>query len=151
MIFLGADHGGYKFKEKLKEHLQSKGYEIEDLGTHSEDPIDYPVIAKKVALKVIEDANNRGIVLCRSGTGVCIAANKIAGIRAAEAASPELAKAARNDDNVNVLCLAADYMTFPQIKKISETFLTTAFGAEERYKRRLKQIELIEKGKLEEI
>lgn len=145
MIYLGADHGGYKFKEQLKIYLKSRGYQVADLGTDSEVPIDYPLIAKRVAEKVMEDPNNRGIVLCRSGAGVCIAANKIRGIRAAEAWNEEVARAARHDDNVNVLCLAADYLSFEAAKKIAQTFLDTSFAGEERYKRRLKEIEDIEK------
>lgn len=146
MIYLGADHGGYKYKEKLKKYLDERGYRVTDMGTNSTEPVDYPPIAKKVAEKVLDDPNNRGILLCRSGVGVCIVANKIKGIRAAEAWSTPVAVAARHDDNVNVLCLGADYLSFEELKNISQAFLDTSFGGEERYKRRLREIEEMEKG-----
>lgn len=146
MIYLGADHRGYKLKEQVKAYLLERGYEVEDLGTNSIEPVDYPIITEKVARKVVEDPKSRGIVICGSGAGVCIVANKIDGIRAAEAWKPEIARAARNDDNLNVLCLSSDDLDFEQTKPIVQTFLDTSFGGAERYKRRLEQIEDIEKN-----
>lgn len=146
MIYLGADHRGFKLKEQVKAYLVERGYQVTDLGTNSEEPVDYPLITEKVAVAVKGDPNNRGIVICGSGVGVCIVANKIKTIRAAEAWSPEVAHAARNDDNVNVLCLSSDNLDFEQSKPIVQAFLDTSFGAEDRYKRRLKQIEDIEKN-----
>ncbi len=145
MIYLGADHRGFKLKGQLLQYLKKRGYQVTDLGTNSEEPVDYPLIAKKVARKVAEDPNNRGVLLCGSGAGVCIVANKISGIRAAQAWNQKVAEAARHDDNVSVLCLAADAHTPEEVKKITQTFLDTSFGGEERYKRRLKEIREIEK------
>src|SRR5438552_2218176 len=102
MIYLGADHRGFKHKEKLKTFLMEQGYQVTDLGTESEEAVDYPLIAQKVSKKVTEDYNNRGILICGSGVGVCIAANKTKGIRAGSAWTPEVARSARADDNVNV-------------------------------------------------
>lgn len=145
MIYLGADHGGYKYKELLKKHLHVQGYQVTDVGAHFEEPVDdYPPIAEKTAKFVTEDPNNRGILLCRSGVGMCIAANKIKGIRAATVWSEKIASAARGDDNVNVLCLAADYHDFEEVKKMVKAFLDTSFRSEDRFKRRLKQIEELE-------
>lgn len=147
MIYLGADHRGFKHKEKLKAFLDEQGYQVTDVGTDSEVSVDYPVIAKKVAKKVTEDLNNRGILLCGSSVGVCIAANKFKGIRAGSAWTEEVARSARADDNVNVLCLAADDISAEDIKPIARAFLNTSFRSEDRYKRRIAQIDEIEKGK----
>lgn len=132
-------------KSLLFGYLVGKGYRVVDVGTHSEEPVDYPLIAEKVATKVAEDLNNRGIIICGSGGGVCIAANKVRGILAAEAWSPEVAKAVRHDDNVNVLCLPADSISAEDAEKISQVFLDTSFSGEERYKRRINQIKNLEK------
>src|SRR3989344_9297416 len=104
MIYIGADHRGFKLKRELFDYLIGKGYRVVDVGTDSEESVDYPIIAEKVTRKVAEDPNNRGIIVCGTGGGVCIVANKSKGILAAEAWNPEVAKAARNDDNINVLC-----------------------------------------------
>ena len=142
--YLGADHRGYRLKEKLKEHLVSRGFLVTDMGTHSEESVDYPIFAEKVARGVLEDPNNKGILFCGSGAGVCIAANKVKGIRAAVAWDPKIARVARNDDNINVLCLASDSTDLEVAKVISKTFLDTSFAGEERYRRRAKQIKAIE-------
>ena len=146
MIYLGADHRGFKHKETLKAFLNEQGYEITDLGTDSEKSVDYPVIAEKVARQVVEDLNNRGILICGSSVGICIAANKVKGIRAGSAWTAEVARSARADDNVNILCLAADDISPDDSKEIARSFLNTSFRSEERYKRRISQIEKIEKG-----
>jgi ribose 5-phosphate isomerase B len=106
---------------------------------------DYPDYAKAVAEAVSLNPNeHRGILICGSGAGVCIAANKIKGIRAALAANPKMAKAMRNDDDSNILCLASDFTAETEAIKIAEAFLNTPFGAEERYIRRIKKIEELE-------
>ncbi len=145
MIYIGSDHRGFQLKKELSDYLVKKGYQTADLGTDSEEPVDYPLIAEKVAKKVKEDLNNRGIIICGSGAGVCIVSNKIDGIRAAQAWSPEVATAARNDDNVNVLCLSADHTDADISKKIVQKFLDTSFGGAERFNRRIKEIGEIEK------
>src|SRR3989344_2725325 len=145
MIYIGADHRGYKLKTELFEYLVGKGYRVVDVGTNSEEPVDYPLIAEKVSKKVAEDPNNRGIIVCGSGAGVCIVANKTGGILAATAWSPEVAEAVRNDDNVNVLCLPADHITHNDAKKISQVFLDTSFGGADRHKRRIGEIRDMEK------
>src|SRR3989338_4300662 len=145
MIYLGSDHRGFKHKEELEAFLAEQGYQVTDVGTDSEESVDYPLIAQKVAQKVAEDYNNRGILLCGSGVGVCIVANKIKGIRAGSAWTAEVARSARADDNVNVLCIAADDLNPGDVREIARAFLNTSFRSEERYKRRIAQIEQIEK------
>ena len=145
MIYIGADHRGFKAKEALLEYLQSRGYAVADVGTRTEEPVDYPIIAEKVGHKVTEDPNNRGVLLCASGAGVCIAVNKIDGIRAAEAWNENIARSVRTDDNINVLCLSAEETNTEDMKKITQIFLDTSFVSKERYKRRLKEIQDMEK------
>lgn len=147
MIYIGADHRGFKLKKELFDYLVRKGYRVVDVGTDSEESVDYPIIAEKVTRKVAEDPNNRGIIVCGSGGGVCIVANKSKGILAAEAWNPEVARAARNDDNINVLCLPADHINHEDAKNISQVFLDTSFGGEDRYKRRLDEIREMENEK----
>ncbi|KKW22100.1 MAG: Ribose 5-phosphate isomerase B [Parcubacteria group bacterium GW2011_GWA2_51_12] len=147
MVYVGADHRGFILKGEMIDYLKKQGYQVKDLGTNSEEPVDYPEIAKKVGAEVAGDPNNRGVLLCGSGAGVCIAANKINGIRAAQAWDPEVARLARNDDNINVLCLGADRISSDDAKPIVQKFLSTSFGGAERFNRRLKQIQELEGDK----
>jgi len=146
MIYLGADHRGYKLKEEIKKFLTKTGYDFKDLGVNSNEPADYPLIAEKVGRSVAENKNNRGILICGSGGGVCIAANKIRGIRAAEARDEDKAKADRNDDDVNILCLSGDWLDLDAAKPIIEVFLNTRFDSAERRVRRLRQIAALEEN-----
>lgn len=144
-IYLGADHGGFKLKEKIKSWLLEWGFEYEDLGAHNlEDGDDYPDYAEAVARKVASEKDAVGIMVCRSGQGACIAANKVRGIRAALAWSQESAIAGRNDDNVNMLCLSADHVGFAEQRRIVSAFISTPFGQEERYQRRIDKISKME-------
>lgn len=140
MIYIGADHKGFQLKGELYQNLAGRGYQITDMGADSEEPIDYPDIAKRVAIRVIEDPNNRGILICSTGAGMCIAANKIRGARAAQAWDSEIAKACRNDDNINILCLSSDRTSFEQASEIVKKFLDTSFGGAERFNRRIQKI-----------
>ncbi|MEK7506502.1 MAG: RpiB/LacA/LacB family sugar-phosphate isomerase, partial [Patescibacteria group bacterium] len=132
MIYLGADHRGYELKEKLKPWLEEWNYQYEDCGAfeYNKDD-DYPDFAKAVAQKValaheVEPRDYpRGILICGSGIGVAIAANKIKGVRAGTAASPEQIKMAVNDEDLNILCLSADFLAADIAKEIIKTFLET--------------------------
>ena len=146
MIYLGADHRGYKLKEQIKKYLKDKGERIEDLGTDSEAPVDYPIIAEKVARKVAKDEDGRGVLMCGSGAGVAIVANKVGGVRATEGWNKQVTQAARNDDDVNVLCLSADALALDEAKELIDVFLHTPFAGEERHRRRLKEIREIEEN-----
>jgi ribose 5-phosphate isomerase B len=141
-IYLGADHGGYELKNALYEHLKQAGYEVEDVGAKSLDPDDdYPRYAYDVAAKVLGSDDDLGILICRSGQGMAIAANRVRGIRAAIAWSPETAVHARRDDNVNVLVLASNYTDQETSFAAAESWLKTEFSKNPRYQRRLDQIE----------
>ncbi len=144
-IYLGADHGGFKLKEKIKTWLTEWGFEFEDLGAHTlVEGDDYPDYAEPVARKVASEPGSIGILACRSGQGECVAANKVKGARAAIAWSRESAIAARHDDNINILCLAADHVGMAEQKKIVQVFISTPFGGDERYQRRLDKIKKLE-------
>jgi len=144
-IYIGADHGGFKLKEKIKTWLTEWGFAFEDIGAHTlVEGDDYPDFAELVGRKVSAEPDALGIIVCRSGQGACIAANKIKGIRAALAWSQESARAGRNDDNVNVLCLSADHVGWALQRVIVSAFIGTPFGAEARYQRRIDKISKLE-------
>lgn len=146
LIFIGADHRGFKLKESIKKYLKDKGYEIVDLGNAVYDENDdYPDIAALVAQSVAPDpSERRGILICGSGVGVDIVANKIRGIRSALAINSDQIYASRNDDDTNVLSLAADFIDEENAQKIALTWLKTPFSSEEKYVRRLEKISKIE-------
>ena len=104
-IAIGSDHGGFNLKNTIKKHLENKGYEVQDFGTYSTDSCDYPVYAKAVAKSVAKGENEKGIIVCGSGIGVSIAANKVKGIRAALCHESHSALLSRLHNNANVLCL----------------------------------------------
>jgi ribose 5-phosphate isomerase B len=144
-IYLGADHGGYKLKEEMKNWLKEWNFEFEDMGTFkfdSED--DYPDFAWPVAVRVGSTPGTFGVLACRSGQGESIVANKAKGARAALAWNETLAEAARHDDDANILCLPADYVKLDTAKKIVYAFLTTNFGRAPRYKRRVEKVKKID-------
>lgn len=144
-IYIGADHGGYKLKEELKTWLNEWGYAFEDLGAHKFDANDdYPDFAWPVGVRVGSEADSFGILACRSGQGECIVANKAKGARAALAWNEKEAHAARNDDDANILCLPADYISLDNAKKIVYMFLKTPFAAEERFVRRVNKVKKID-------
>jgi ribose 5-phosphate isomerase B len=148
MIYLGADHRGFKLKEKLKIFLKEEGYQFEDLGAEAINPSDdYPDIAAPVAQKVSEDPQNtQGIVICGSGVGVDIVANKFKGVRSSLVwlADKELVQRSRSHDGANVLALPADYITDEQAKTIVKIWLQTAFSGAERHQRRINKIAALE-------
>lgn len=148
-IYIGADHRGFELKSRLEAELKNQGYTVIDVGDEkliAED--DYTDFARAVAENVAQDTvNRRGIVICGSGFGVDIAANKVKGIRAALAMSPDHISQGRHDDDVNVLAIAADFIGADDASKMVKVFLATPFAKEERYVRRLKKIGDIEEGK----
>ncbi len=146
LLYFGADHRGFNLKAALVEYVKSQGYEAVDMGAATYDEQDdYPVFAAAVAKKVSMDPErSRGIVLCGSGAGVDIVANKFDGVRSALAISPDEIYDARHDDNANVLAIAADFTSEDDAKKIVQIFLETAFSGEERFARRIGEIREIE-------
>lgn len=140
MIYIAADHRGFRLKEEVKKWLETELYEFRDLGaTEYDRDDDYPEFAFKLG-EIVSRENTRGILICGSGAGASIAANKVVGIRAGLCTSVKQASAAKNDDNINILCLSSDWVSLEDNQKIVETFLKTLFSSEERHIRRINQI-----------
>lgn len=146
VIYIGADHRGFNHKKAIKEYLTGLGYTVVDLGNEKYDELDdYPDFAEKVAEKVsLESDDGRGILICGSGVGVDVVANKFPGVRSSLVFNSEQAIDVRSDDNANVLSLASDYVSTEDAKKIVSLWLNTKFSGGEKYKRRLKKIEQLE-------
>lgn len=146
-IYFGADHGGYRLKEVLQKYVQEElKYEVVDLGTFSEEPVDYPDYAREVAEKVYENSGTLGILVCGTGTGMCMAANKHVGIRAASCTSEMMGQFARAHNNANILCLGQRVVGDELAKAIVKTFLATPYEGE-RHEVRLQKIADMEGGK----
>jgi len=144
MIYLGADHAGFHLKEELKKYLEELGYEYKDLGNKELDlEDDFPDYAIKVAEKAVE-IGNQGILVCATGLGMCMAANKIKGARAATAWDDFTALQSREHNDANILCLAGKALDTETAKKIVRIWLETEFSGEKRHIRRLEKIEEIE-------
>lgn len=141
-IFLGTDHGGYELKNTIKEWLLHEGYQVEDKGAFVLDPDDdYPEFAFAVAEAVVASGESGlGLLFCRSGGGVAIAANKVRGARALEIGSPQEAQYARQVNDANIATLPADWLSEEQCKAIIKAFLEADFSNEERHARRVAQI-----------
>lgn len=146
-IFVGADHRGFHRKEKIKEWLSEWGYHVQDMGGTSYDfDDDWTDYAIKVAENVTGNNGCRGILVCSSGIGVCIAANKVKGIRAATCSNEKQVRIGRNDDDINILCLSSELVDEDVSKQMIKTFLDTVFAAEERFIRRIKKVRDYENG-----
>ena len=141
MIAIGSDHGGFELKEKLMEHLSERGLEYKDFGTYRSASCDYPVYAKAVANAVASGECDRGIIICGTGIGVSITANKVRGIRAALCGDCFSAEATRQHNDANVLCMGARVVGEGLALKIADTFLDTPFSNDERHIRRISMIE----------
>lgn len=144
MIVIGADHGGYKLKEEIKKYLEEKEIKYEDKGTYSEDSVDYPNIAKEVASEVSNKKADIGILICRSGIGMSMCANKFKGVRCALCYEEQTAKFSRMHNNANMLALGADYVTVNEAICILRQFLATEFEGG-RHQNRVNLITEIEK------
>ena len=144
-IAIGADHGGFALKAKLIRWLQSHGFAVADLGTHSAEPCDYPLIGEKVASAVARGTFDRGVLLCKSGIGIAIAANKVPGIRAGVCHDRFDAQRSRAHNDANVLVLGAEKVSAPQALRIVAAWLSTPFEAGGRHERRVRQISRIER------
>jgi ribose 5-phosphate isomerase B len=143
-IYIGADHNGYGTKAQLLDYLARAGYQVEDEGDDHLDPEDdFPVFAAKTVQAVLssEDPDPRGILLCGSGQGMCMAANRFKGVRASLCWDRQSAREARNDDNSNILCLPAKVLRKSDLEVIVETWLNTPFASAPRFIRRLQEID----------
>lgn len=147
-IAIGSDHGGYELKNKIIEFLKEEKYTLQDLGTHSKESCDYPMIGFEVAKVVSQGKVDRGILICKTGVGMAIIANKLHGVRAAACYDVDIAKSSREHNDCNIIVLAANYTDFRHAKEILKVWLTTEHAGE-RHARRVKQIKEIE-SKLKE-
>jgi ribose 5-phosphate isomerase B len=143
-VIIGSDHAGFKTKQRIIKTLANKGYTIVDVGTFSEEHVDYPQYAAEVAKAVAGDKSVRGILICGTGTGMVIAANKIKGIRAAFAFDDFGAKMAREHNDANVLALRGREFPATKAAKLAELFLKTEFSDDARHKRRIAQLTKLE-------
>lgn len=143
-VALGADHAGYRYKELLREDLESWGYEVRDLGTHDTEPADYPDFAAAVAEAVRSDEAERGVVICGSAVGVCVTANKFPGIRAGICHDTYSARQGVEHDDMNVLCLGERIIGIELAREVLRSFLEARFTGEERHRRRLGKLLAVE-------
>ena len=143
-LFIGADHNGFEMKTQLIEGLQSAGYQIKDEGDRQVQPLDdFPQFAERVvrAMQASNDPDTKGILICGSGQGMCIAANRFKGIRASLVWDEAEARSARNDDDSNVICLPARFMDDKRALAIVNTWLATPFAGAARFRRRIRQLD----------
>ena len=141
MIAIGSDHGGFAMKQEIMKHLDKRGLSYKDYGTYTEDSCDYPVYGKAVAHAVANGECDRGIIICGTGIGISISANKVPGIRAALCSDTFSAEMTRLHNDANILALGARVVGPGLALKIVDTFLDTAFSGDERHVRRISMIE----------
>lgn len=141
MIAIGSDHGGYDLKEIVIAHLKERGIDVKDMGCYDKSSCDYPVYGRAVAKAVADGSCEKGIVICTTGIGISITANKVKGIRAALCADTLTAKLTRLHNNSNVLALGAGVVGPNLALEIVDTFLDTEFSKDERHQRRIDAIE----------
>ena len=141
MIAIGCDHGGYGLKKEIEAYLDSRGLEYRDYGCDSTDSVDYPIYARKVAHAIVKGECERGILICGTGIGISIAANKVPGIRAALCTDCFCAQATREHNDANVLALGGRVVGPGLAVKIVDTFLNTEFSNDERHINRIRQME----------
>lgn len=141
MIALGSDHGGFELKQEIIKHFESKGIPYKDFGCYDASSCDYPFYAKEVCKSILNGESEKGILICGTGLGISMAANRIKGIRAAVCTDCFCAEATRLHNDANVLALGGRVVGSGLALKIVDTFLNTEFSNEERHIRRIKQIE----------
>jgi ribose 5-phosphate isomerase B len=143
-LAVASDHGGYPLKARVIEELRKAGHEVSDLGTNSADPVDYPDYARAVAEAVLSGRAERAVLLCGSGAGACVAANKFRGIRAATCHDSFSARQCVEDDDVNVLCLGARVIGPELAVELVRDYVSARFSGAERHRRRLAKIAAFE-------
>ena len=143
-IAIGSDHAGFPLKQSLAAWLAETGHAVYDLGTHSGEPVDYPDFSAAVARAVLDGRADRGVIVCGSGAGACIAANKLNGIRAGVAHDMYTAHQMVEHDDANVLCLGSRVVAESIAKDLVKTFIEAKFSREERHVRRLEKIKALE-------
>jgi len=141
MIAVGCDHAGYELKNELIRHLKDRGFEVEDLGTYSTDSCDYPDYAKKVCEEIVSGRAEKGLLVCGTGIGMSMAANKVRGIRAAVLSDEFSAQATREHNDANILCLGARVLDRDKAVKLLDIFLDTPFSEGANHIRRIGKLE----------
>lgn len=141
MIAIACDHGGFAYKQTIMQHLADRQIEFRDFGTYTPDSCDYPDYAKPVARAVASGEYDKGILICGTGIGMSIAANKIRGIRAAVCGDAFSARATREHNDANILCMGARVISEAKALEITDIFLDTPFSGDERHIRRISKIE----------
>lgn len=144
-IAIGADHAGWPLKDELAAHLRHAGHDVLDLGTHGAAPVDYPDFASAVGMAVRTGKAERGLLVCGSGAGACVAANKIPGVRAAVCHDTYSAHQAVEHDDVNVLCLGARIIGIELARELVDAWARARFSGEERHRRRLEKVLALER------
>jgi RpiB/LacA/LacB family sugar-phosphate isomerase len=144
-IVIGADHAGYDLKQIIAAYLRHLGHEIIDKGTDSDDPVDYPDYAEAVALAIVDGEAERGVLICGSGVGTSVAANKIPGIRAGLCHNTYAARQGVEHDDMNVLVLGARVIGIELARELVDNFLRAKFNGEERHRRRVGKIKALER------
>ena len=144
-IAVGADHGGFRLKERIAAHLKARGYAVQDCGTCSPEPCDYPLVGAAVAEAVARRRAERGILLCKSGIGIAIVANKVPGVRAAHCRDRRDAQLSRAHNDANVLVLGATRLATTAALRMVAVWLSTPFESGGRHARRVAQITAIER------
>ena len=144
-IAVGSDHAGYEapgpaYKPAIVEYLETHGHTVVDCGTSGPEAVDYPDFALKVSEAILQDKAEYGVLLCGTGIGMAIAANRHKGIRAATCANPEMAELARSHNNANVICLGRRILSLERCLKLIDIFLSTPFSEAERHKRRVAKL-----------
>lgn len=141
---VGADHAGFPLKEVVVAELRALGYEVTDLGVFDETPVDYPDISEAVAKAVAQGRADRGVIVCGSGVGACVAANKVRGVRAGTCHDTFSAHQGVEDDDMNVLCLGGRIVGTQLAREIVRAFASAVFSTEERFHRRLEKVLALE-------
>jgi ribose 5-phosphate isomerase B len=143
-VAIAADHAGYALKQELVPALRALGHEVQDLGTHGTDPVDYPDVAEALSRVVLSGAAERGVLICGSGVGACVAANKVPGIRAAICHDTYSAHQGVEHDDMNILVLGARVIGTALAGDLARVFLEARYTHEERHERRLRKVEALE-------
>jgi len=144
-LVIGGDHAGFPMKGPVGALLRGWGHEVEDLGTHSEEPVDFPDIARAVCARILEGQAERGVLVCGTGVGACIAGNKIPGIRAALCHDAYSAHQCVEHDDVNLLCLGAQIIGLKLAEEVLRAFLAARFSTEEHFRRRVAKLAELER------
>ncbi len=144
-IVVGADHRGYEMKDQIAANLKQAGHEVLDVGTHNADSVDYPDYARAIGQALTDGRAERGVLVCGSGVGASIAANKIRGVRAAICHDTYSARQGVEHDDMNVLCLGSDVIDFNLALELVRAYLDARLSGEERYRRRLEKVAEMER------